>query len=741
MRRRDFLKLVATSATGAVLFTGCSSGIGNGDPTREFQIESSVQNPIDVIYGRDNWYATAFPGGGSPYGVIVRVFEGRAKKVEGNPDFPTNRGATDARAQALVQEVYHPDRIPSPMKLVGPRGSGKYQAISWSEAMPLVTKAVGGASGSFLMITEPLNGPLGQLTGSLTKAANGKQVALEPGERAVLREAVSRVFGSKSFPDFDLANTDFLVSFSADFLQTWISPVQYSQSYGLFRQGRSDKRGMYYHVGPQLSGTAGSADKWLPSLPGAEGMIALSMAQVMTSKGLVDSGKASQIYGGINLNDYTPDKVASKTGLTSAQITDLATRFANGKPSVAIAGTSAAATTNALFNLMAVYSLNLLVDNVNKKGGVMVNPDAPLFANTPAFTPGTTYGQMQSVINDMSSGKTKTVVVYGANPVYSLPKASGFANALSKVSTIISLSSFLDETTMQADIILPVHTPLEAWDIRVADPGPGYAAVVLQQPVVDPFVDSRSVGDILIQALNGAGQTLPFSSYQDMVQAAVAELQKGGKGNIKASNPKEYMLQAQTQGGWWDDTMKSTASPPAPKWPAAAAPKFAGDQGTYPMYLLPYPHNTLGYGEYSHLPWLQGTPEPISTNVWRTWVEVSQHDSDTIGLNTGDIVKVKTPKTTVELPVYVNPAGQPGVVAIPFGQGHTAYTRYAENRGTNPLDLIDPLTDSETGALAWASTRVKLETTGRKMRLPRFEGQVPAFQLQGAPIVEVISSE
>lgn len=741
MRRRDFLKLVATSATGAVLFTGCSSGIGNGDPTREFQIESSVKNPIDVIYGRDNWYATAFPGGGSPYGIIVRVFEGRAKKVEGNPAFPTNLGASDARAQALVQEVYHPDRIPSPMKLSGPRGSGKYQAITWDEALPLVAKAVSGASGSLLMITEPMNGPLGQLASGLAKSANGQQVALEPDERVVLREAVSRVFGSKSFPSFDLANTDFLVSFSADFLQTWISPVQYSQAYGKFRQGRADKRGMYYHVGPQLSGTAGSADKWLPSLPGAEGMIALSVAQVLTSKGLVDSGKASQIYGGIHLDDYAPDKVASSTGLSSAQITDLATRFANGKPSVAIAGTSAAASTNALFNLMAVYALNLLVDNVNKPGGVQVNPDAALFSNTPAFTSGTSYAQMQSIIKDMSSGKTKTVVVYGANPVYSLPKASGFADALAKVPTIVSLSSFLDETTMQADIILPVHTPLEAWDIRVADPGPGYATVVLQQPVVDPFVNSRSVGDVILQAAKAAGQALPFNTYQDVVTAAVAELQKGGKGNIKETDPKAYMVQAQTQGGWWDDSSKGTASSSAPKWPAAAPAKFAGDQGTYPMYLLPYPHNTLGYGEYAHLPWLQGAPEPISTNVWRTWVEVSQHDSDRIGLNTGDIVKVKTPQTTVELPVYVNPAGQPGVVAIPFGQGHTAYTRYAEKRGTNPLDLIDPLTDSETGALAWASTRVKLETTGRKMRLPRFEGQLPAFQLAGDPIVEVIPSE
>jgi len=157
MRRRDFLKLVATSTTGAVLFTGC--GIGDGDPEREFKIESPVLNPVDLVFGRDNWYATA----AGECGLIVRVFEGRAKKVEGNPDFPTNLGASDARAQALVQEVYHPDRIAQPLRLSGARGSGEYQNASWEDVLTELGNDVNGARGATLVITPPLSGPMGQV--------------------------------------------------------------------------------------------------------------------------------------------------------------------------------------------------------------------------------------------------------------------------------------------------------------------------------------------------------------------------------------------------------------------------------------------------------------------------------------------------------------------------------------------------------------------------------------------------
>lgn len=744
MRRRDFLKLVATSTTGAVLFTGC--GVGNGDPKTEFQIESPVLNPRDVTFGRDNWYATTCDQCGSGCGVLMRVYEGRAKKIEGNPDFPVNTGASCARAQAAVQAVYHPDRITAPMR-ANPRGSGNFQTISWDEAMTELTDALNaarGTAGSILMITEPLSGALGQVAGQFASALGARQVTLEPDDRVVLREATRRVFGTDAFPTLDLARSNFLVSFSADFLQTWISPVQFGRAYGEFRQGRPNVRGTYYYVGPQFSGSAASADKWLPINPGTEGLVALAMAQVMSSQGLVDSAAAGRVYAGINLGDYSPDRVAAETGLTASQIDDLARRFASGKPSVAIAGATAAAQTNGLFNLTAVFALNLLVGSVGVPGGVILNPASALGNGIPAFTSGLAYRDWAGIANDMNSGSVQVVLTHDANPVYSLPPASGFQQALksTNVKKIVSFTSVLDETAMQADLVLPVNVPMEDWGLSVPDPGPGYQVVGFQQPVVSPLpgIQSRSFGDVLIAAAKGAQQTLPWNTIEDAVRAAVDTLRGLDRGNVQATNAKEYFVTMQTQGGWWDTAQKAGTAPNAPARPTPPArPEFSGPENG--LYLVPFPSNSLSYGEAAYLPWMQALPDPVSTNVWGTWVELNPKTAQQLGVGTGDVVRVSSPNSALkqaELPVYVNPAAMPNAVLIPMGQGHTSSTRYAERRGANPLELIDPQTESETGALAWAATRVQVESTGKKVRIPRLEGQVPAFQLAGAPIVQVI---
>ncbi|CCF83504.1 molybdopterin-containing oxidoreductase family protein [Nitrolancea hollandica] len=747
MRRRDFLKMAAVSTTGAVVFTGCSVGsIGNGNPEREFRIESPVMNPADVIYGRDAWYSSVCQECSANCGIVIRAFEGRAKKVEGNPDFPVNLGATCPRAQAIVQGVYHPDRVPSPRKLSGTRGSGTYQASSWDQALSELKTRIADAQsagpGSIVMITEPLSGQSGLIVNRFASGIGARQVSLEPDERIVLRETMRRLFGVDRLPTLDLPNSRFLVSFGADFLHNWISPVQFSMGYGQFRQGRPDVRGLYYYVGPQLSGTAANADRWLPIKPGTEGLVALSMVQVMTSEGLVDSGIAGQVYGGVPLDQYNPNQIASRAGLSADQIRDLARRFATERPSVAIAGTSAAAQTNGLFNLTSIFGLNYLVGGVGTTGGLVLNPPSPFPADVPVFTSGLSYRDWATLVNDMKSGKIRLVMVHRANPVYALPAASGFREALASVPSIVSFSSFVDETSALADLLLPDTTTTESWGIQVPDPGPGFQTVGLQQPVVLPFVDSRSFPDVLLNVASQIGgsvkQGLPWTTYEEAVRAAAEELRGLNRGNVSGGNPKEYFVNMQTQGGWWDTGNRQSApGTPPQQVPPPSEPQFAGNLDDYPYYLLPFPANAIGYGESTYLPWMQGLPDPISTNTWNTWVELNPTTAGRLGVTTGDVVRVTTPIGSQNIPVYVNPAMAPDIAAVPFGRGHTAFGRYAEGHGVNPLEIIAPQMESETGALAWAATRARIEKTTQKVRLARLEGQVPAFQLEEAPIIEV----
>lgn len=744
MRRRDFLKVAATSATGAVLFAGCGR-IGDGVPETEFKIAQPVYTPNDWAFGRDAWFATAAPPDQGGYGLIVRVFEGRAKKVDGNPDFPGVLGKSDARAQALVQELYHPDRLAGPQR-AATRGSGQFQPISWDSALQEVAQILRDAGGErAVLITTRPSSSQAAIIAAFQRVTGIRHAILEPDELVVLRSAVRRLFGVSTLPIPDLANASFLLNFGAEFLHGWIAPVQLARAYGEFRQGRPGQRGLYYHVGPRLSATAANADRWFPIVPGTEGLIALAIANVLLTEGAVPRDRFAPYFAALGLdearltNDYSPERVATTSGLSAEQIRELAHALVEHEPAVVIAGTNAAASTNGLFNLVATLGLNLLLDSLNQPGGLLLNPEPPLPELRIADDAILTQRQWAELFQQIQSGTISTVLVYRANPVYALPPATGAAEALRAAQHVVSFSPFVDETTQLADIVLPDQAWLEQWGLEVPDPGPGFAAVAVRQPVVQPFVDARAFGDVLIQLATQLGQPLPWASQEEATKTLALQLRRLGRGNIQAADDKQFLVTLQAQGGWWDEQSRGSGTVPSSPVVQPREPSFAGDSAQFPYFLVPYPLPSIGYGELAHLPWLQALPEPISTNVWQSWVEVAQRTADELGLSTGDVVRLITPQATVELPVYVNPAGQPGLVAIPFGQGHTALGRYAEGRGVNPLTLVAPENDGDAGTLAWCATRCRIEKTGRRARLARFEGLVPAFQLEEFPIVRVMA--
>jgi anaerobic selenocysteine-containing dehydrogenase len=196
------------------------------------------------------------------------------------------------------------------------------------------------------------------------------------------------------------------------------------------------------------------------------------------------------------------------------------------------------------------------------------------------------------------------------------------------------------------------------------------------------------------------------------------------------------------QGGWWAEQgtaqVPPIAPPPLPQEPQP--PSFFGSEDEYPLHLIVFPSNSWLAGEVAHLPWLQALPDPATTVVWNSWLEINPATAEQLKLETGDIIEVQSPQGTVQVPAYIHPATPPNIVGIPAGQGHRHYTRYAEGRGVNPLEIVAPMTDSETGALAWAATRVKLTKTGQSIRLSRFEGTVPPLELPDAEILPIVTT-
>ena len=750
--RRDFLKWSGIGALGTIAFVGC------GIPEEELQVESPAQMPEDLVSGLEAWYATSCALCGAGEGIIVRIIEGRAIKIEGNPDHPVSQGKTSVRCQAGLQALYNPDRLTGPMRRVGARGSGQFDPISWDEALEELASLLRGQTpDSVVMVTEPLPGTLGMVAREFMNAYGGRHMAHEPMEQTVLRTAVRQVFGQDRLPEFDIARADYVLNFGADFLSTWLSPVRYSRAYGEFRQG-DRRRGTLVQVEPRMSMTAANADRWLYVNPGWEGVLALSIAYVLMWElgDKVDSAAAQALTGGagaVALAAFDPDtEVVRSTGVTPEQIRRLARELVDHERSLVIGGGPAAAHTNGLFNLSAIYSLNYLLGSVGKTGGVLFNPESPL-DDVLATTQVASYADWQELRDRMQSGQVGLMMVHGANPVYNMPpkidvESVDFGTALTSVPTLVSFSSFMDETTAMADLVLPDHVYLEAWGDDIPEPGPGYQTITFQQPVVYPFHQNpgtRAFGEMLLQTAQrlggGVAQALPWSNMRDALRASAQKLHALGRGSVQATDFEAFWNTVLQRGGWWDVNAQGTtqvgAPPRAPQVPVA--PVFEGTERDYPFHLVPFSSLSLMDGKGANLPWLQATPDPLTTAVWHTWAEINLKQAEELDIKEGDELEVESPAGSIKVLAYPHPAAASGVISIPTGQGHTVYGNFEVGpdlarfrslvgsfRGANVLSLLAPRKDKDTAALAWAATRVTVTKTGEWTRLSKFEGTVPA---------------
>ena len=733
------------SAAGAVLFQAC------GVPEEELLVQAPFEMPEDLVTGLDNWYATLCRQCSTSEGIIVRVMEGRAKKVEGNVDYPINRGRHSARCEAGLQALYHPDRIRGPLVRVGDRGSGRFEEISWTDAIGRLTYQLQllqedvNQSG-MVFATEPTGGHLGLVIDRFTSAFGGRHMPYEALERTNLRTAIKRVFDQDVMPDFDIENANYILSFGADFLNTWVSPVRYARGYGEFRQGDRE-RGTMVHVDSRFSMTAANADEWLHVKPGMEGLLALSIAQVLVSSDSlrehVDAAAAAALTGGdpASLEEFAPERVADRISDATPseemaeKIRRVATELAENRPSIAFGGGSAGAHTNGLFNLTAIYSLNYLLGSVRETGGIIFNPGSPL-DELPSPGSAASFSSWQQLVAEMRQDQVGVLMVRGVDPWYGLPDSVGFKDASFRVPYIFSFSGFMDDTTAMADLVLPEHNYLEDWGSDIPSPGPGYQMVGFQQPAVRPFFEprgqhlgTRGFADVLMTIAQGLGLDLglPGETFKDVLQDGAQKLFDLGRGSVSAASFNGFWNGVLQRGGWWDTRSGSTdRMPTPPELPQREDPVFdSQDSGSFPFHLMPFASTSLGDGRWSHLPWLQATPDPVTTTTWSTPVEINVKVADELGIREGDVIEVTSPHGSIEALAYPHPAMPPDVVSIPVGQGHTAGGRYAAGRGANVMSILSPSTDRGTGALAWAATRVQIRKTGRWDRLPKFENTVP----------------
>src|SRR5262245_26114488 len=313
MDRRRFIKISALTGTSATL-ASC------GNP--EYHLIRFV--PEDrLVPGIAVWKPSVCPLCPAGCGLTVRVMEGDAevmrggklgvakmglaKKLEGDPQHPINQGKLCTRGQAAAEVTYHPDRVGHPLKRADARGDGKFVEISWEEALDEVVRKLNALTAAnkqdlLAIFTARRNGMRHELMAQFASryGASPPRVFEFFGDD-VIRRANALSFGQEKLPTLDLAESKYVISFGADFLGTWNSPVSQNVGYGRMRQGRPGSRGKFVQVEYRMSQTGANADEFVAVKPGSEGVLALGMAHAMIKSGThktADAGNAGAVIEG-----------------------------------------------------------------------------------------------------------------------------------------------------------------------------------------------------------------------------------------------------------------------------------------------------------------------------------------------------------------------------------------------------------------------------------------------------------
>lgn len=730
------------------------------------------------------------------------VNKNRAILLEGNPKNPVSAGGICPLGAAGLQFLYAPYRIAQPLKQTKSRGDvSGLQPISWEEALKELRTRLAqlrsqGEAKTVAAITGQRPGSMSDLWQQFFAAYGSPNLFHMPTGYDSLELAAAMTAGKRSPLAFAFENASFILSFGTDLLEGWGAPGRMQAVYGLWRKGDDDKEATkIVQVESRCSLSAAKADQWLAVAPGTEAALALGIAHVLVKENLYDSefvknnvfgfddwtdtqGRTRKGFRDLVLAaDCAPDAVSKRTGVDEVKIRSLAKEFADASNAVVVWGGGQGGLPGNLYDDLVFIALNALKGNFKSDGTVTLSPPVPL-APLPGLAMDAAARQalarqrldlQQSVQTPLAGngiyafldGAAKgtpypinVLMVHEANPAYSLPENRLFREALAKVGTLVSFSSFMDETTQQADLVLPNPTALERFDDAIGLPGAPYAYYALASPILNPPAGTKHTGEVLLamakEIRGGLAEALPWSDYKAYLQYRVEGLAGSRKGMVSEAKAKPpWQLQAgdlvetnfkdgadlwkKLASGlcWYDapvdffqvlDTssgkLELALNALTAKGLAGAAdqvylPRFAqlalsGDEKEYPLLLVTYRSMSL---TNRYLP----NPPFMTKNLWdfmlkgqEVFVEVNPKTAQALGVGEGSQARLKTLEGEVTVRVHLFAGAREGVLYLPEGLGHTAYDRYIQDKGVNANSLIEVQMDPVTGlGTVWA-TRAQL---------------------------------
>lgn len=618
--RRTLLKLMA-AGFGLAGLTACRRPVENIMP-----MSKGIEG---YVHGRPVHYATVTSTGGAATGLIVESNDGRPTKVEGNPRHPFSLGATNAHQQALVLDLYDPDRAKE-VQRAGVRSSWDEFGAWWKEESGKL-----GDGAGLRILAERSSSPT-------LNAVKAEIVKKYPKSAWVEYESVSfdqpllgaeMAFGQPLTAHYSYDKADVVVALDCDFLgldaQT-ILPVKQFSSRRRLEEGRAMNR--LYAAEANFTITGGMADHRLRARVSDIGALALALA-----KELNVSGAELKVLGGDSAKDRK---------FIAAAARELAA--AKGK-SIVVAGPRQPA---------AVHAVVALINQALGNTGQTVT------YTKPAVDASDSVAAVRQLASDLNSGAVKTLFVLGGNPVYSLPADLDFAAAMKKAASTVVLAADENETwAAGATWRLPQAHPFECWgDARALD---GTAAI--QQPLIQPLYGGRSALE-LAAAIAGAEST----KGHDLVKKFWAA-QWGAEADKKWKTVLFEGIIAGTQAAAVD--AKADATKVLSTAQAALKPAGSG------MEVAFYPSSHTWDGRQANNAWLMEAPDPMTKLVWDNAALVSPATARQLGVVNGDMLALSAGGKEIQAPAMVLPGHADNSVSLALGFGRAACGRVGRGVG------------------------------------------------------------
>jgi len=610
-------------------------------------------------------------------GMMVTVRENRAQKAEGNPLHPINQGALCARGQASMQTLYNPNRTAKPSL------NGK--TISWEEGQKLFNEKLQDASGKVVYLGKPLSGSDKAFFEEWFKAiGGGKRVAFQLLDQQSQRNANSMCFGQDDVAELAFEKAKVIYNFGADFLETWGNPVENARRFSQSNAYDGTTKTEMVHLSAHVSLTGAKADRWVVINPGSEAMVALSIASVIR-----DQKGGYDFLSGM-LAAYTPEKVAETTGVPAEKMKELAQKFIENSPGLALGGGPSSRNSNLTSLHAAINILNAVAGNLGK---------TVLFHNQPA-PENTSHQNLAQLIKDLKAGKVELLIVDDSDPLHALPNSTGIKEALKNTFTV-SLASQKNDTSSEADLQLPALTDYESW----GDAFPRSGIRSIRQPVMAPvsLFEAKAREDVMLAAARAVNPESfeGISDYRDFIRKEWQNIQQES-GN--RSHFDQFWVKILEEGGLFSKPdLKSVSLKNEAGQLKLAETKISGSGLT----LIPTTSLFHGDGRGTRNPWLQEVPDPMSQIVWDSWVEINPDTAKKMGIKDRSVVQLQTSQGSIKATAFYHFGIHRDAVAIPIGQGHENSGDVADGFGVNVMNLL-PTEMDESGSLALVSTRAQL---------------------------------